>query len=123
MLLEVPAAVTVRAYRADWTPTIGLSYAAVLDGPLVPAGESGQPAAWTPLSSDWEGAFPGDRLRIRAYASNLKAARDRRPAERACREPGPQAAPHRTAPELAMPAAPWWHSRRGEPAGGHRHPK
>ena len=31
-LLEVPAAVTVRTYREDWTPTLGLSYAAVLDG-------------------------------------------------------------------------------------------
>ena len=72
-LLETPAAVTVRAYREDWTPTLGLSYAAVLDGSLVPAGESRQPAAWTPLSSDWEGVFPGDRPRIRAFAGHLKA--------------------------------------------------
>ena len=72
-LLETPAAVTVRTYREGWTPTLGLSYAAVLDGSLVPAGESRQPAAWTPLSSDWEGAFPGDRPRIRAFAGNLKA--------------------------------------------------
>ena len=57
-LLETPAAVTVRAYREGWTPTLGLSYAAVLDGSLAPAGESGQPAAWTPLTCDWEGAFP-----------------------------------------------------------------
>jgi 8-oxo-dGTP diphosphatase len=48
-LLETPAAVTVRTYREDWTPTLGLSYAAVLDGSLAPAGESHQPAAWTPL--------------------------------------------------------------------------
>jgi 8-oxo-dGTP diphosphatase len=72
-LLETPAAVTVRAYRADWTPTLGLSYAAVLDGSLSPAGESRQPAAWTPLPSDWEGAFPGDRPRIRDFAGHLKA--------------------------------------------------
>ena len=72
-LLEAPAAVTVRAYRQDWTPTLGLSYAAVLDGSLTPAGESRQPAAWTPLSSDWEGAFPGDRPRIRVFAERLKA--------------------------------------------------
>ena len=58
-LLETPAAVTVRTYREDWTPTLGLSYAAVLDGSLAPAGESRQPAAWTPLPQDWEGAFPG----------------------------------------------------------------
>jgi 8-oxo-dGTP diphosphatase len=30
-LLEAPAAVTVRTYREDWTPTLGLSYAAVLN--------------------------------------------------------------------------------------------
>jgi 8-oxo-dGTP diphosphatase len=72
-LLETPAAVTVRTYREDWTPTLGLSYAAVLDGSLIPAGESCQPAAWTPLSSDWEGAFPGDRPRIRDFAGRLKA--------------------------------------------------
>ena len=72
-LLETPAAVTVRAYRAGWTATLGLSYAAVLDGSLAPAGESGQPAAWRPLPRDWEGAFPGDRPRIRAFAGHLKA--------------------------------------------------
>ena len=31
-LLETPAAVTVRTYREDWTPTLGLSYA-TLDHP------------------------------------------------------------------------------------------
>ena len=46
---------TVRTYREDWTPTLGLSYAAVLDGSLSPVGESRQPAAWTPLSTDWGG--------------------------------------------------------------------
>jgi 8-oxo-dGTP diphosphatase len=65
--------VTVRTYREDWTPTLGLSYAAVLDGSLTPAGESRQPAAWTPLSSDWEGAFPADGPWIRAFAAHLKA--------------------------------------------------
>jgi 8-oxo-dGTP diphosphatase len=74
-LLEAPAAVTVRAYRQDWTPTLGLSYAALLDSSLTPAGESRQPAAWTPLAPDWEGAFPGDRPRIRAFAEHLKATR------------------------------------------------
>jgi 8-oxo-dGTP diphosphatase len=72
-LLETPAAVTVRTYREGWTPTLGLSYAAVLGGSLAPAGESRQPAAWTPLLCDWEGAFPGDRPRIRAFAGHLKA--------------------------------------------------
>jgi len=72
-LLETPIAVTVRAYRADWTPTLGLSYGAVLNGDLAPAGESHQPAAWMPLPCDWEGAFPADRQRIRAFAWYLKA--------------------------------------------------
>ncbi|MBL7489733.1 NUDIX hydrolase [Frankia sp. AgB1.9] len=72
-LLENPAAVTVRTYRSDWSPTLGLSYAAVLDGSLTPAGENCQPVAWTPLSCDWEGAFPGDRPRIRAFAASLRA--------------------------------------------------
>lgn len=85
-LPEVPAAVTVRAYREDWTPTLGLSYAAVLDGSLAPAGESRQPAAWTPLASDWDGAFPDDRPRIRAFAAHLRATR--RPAAPERRLPG-----------------------------------
>ncbi|GAA0966662.1 NUDIX hydrolase [Actinocorallia libanotica] len=71
-LLEPPAAVTVRAYRPDWAPTLGLSYAAILDASLVPAGESHQPAAWVPLLHDWEGAFPEDRPRIRTFAAQLK---------------------------------------------------
>ncbi|WP_308169869.1 NUDIX hydrolase [Acrocarpospora catenulata] len=72
-LLELPAAVTVRAYRADWTPTLGLSYAAVLDGSADVVGESHQPAAWVPLQHDWEGVFPEDLPRIRAFAGQLKS--------------------------------------------------
>jgi 8-oxo-dGTP diphosphatase len=70
-VLEVPAAVTVRSYRSDWTPTLGLSYAAVGDGSLPLTAESHQPVAWIPLGHDWEGAFPQDRPRIRAYAWQL----------------------------------------------------
>lgn len=74
-VLDVPAAVTVRSYRSDWTPTLGLSYAAVIDRSLPLTGESHQPVAWIPLDQDWEGAFPADRPRIRAYAVQLSRAR------------------------------------------------
>jgi hypothetical protein len=51
-----------------------------VQGPMEPiaaevwAFESRQPAAWSPLTDYWEGAFPGDRPRIRAFAGHLKAA-------------------------------------------------
>src|SRR5713226_1078514 len=57
-LLDVPAAVSIRSYRADWAPTLGLSYAAVVDSSLRLGGESHQPAAWISLDHDWQGAFP-----------------------------------------------------------------
>lgn len=40
-LLPIPAAVAVRSYRADWEPTLGLSYGAIIgrDAPL--GGEAG----------------------------------------------------------------------------------
>jgi 8-oxo-dGTP diphosphatase len=71
VLLGVPAAVTVRSYRYDWAPTLGLSYGAVIDSSPPLIGESHQPVAWVPLDQDWEGAFPEDRPRIRAYARRL----------------------------------------------------
>lgn len=70
-LLDVPAAVSVRSYRPDWAPTLGLSYAAVVDSSLPLSGESHQPAAWVPLNHDWNGAFPEDRPRIRQYVRQL----------------------------------------------------
>ncbi|GAA0955957.1 NUDIX hydrolase [Actinocorallia libanotica] len=73
-LLEFPVAVAVRAYRLDWEPTLGLSYAAVMDASFVPVGESHQPAAWTPLLHDWESVFPEDRSWIRTFAAQLKTA-------------------------------------------------
>ncbi|MBN6058315.1 NUDIX hydrolase [Nonomuraea sp. RK-328] len=74
-LLEVPAAVCVRSYRSDWSPTLGLSYAAIvgLDAPL--SGESGQPPRWFTLDEEWESVFPEDRDRIRAHVARLVAAR------------------------------------------------
>lgn len=79
-LLGIPAAVTVRSYHPDWAPTLGLSYAAIVDRSLPVNGESHQPAAWIPLSRDWKGSFPEDRLRIRRYVKQL----DRVQAGRAC---------------------------------------
>ncbi|MFD1545974.1 hypothetical protein [Nonomuraea guangzhouensis] len=66
-LLDVPAAVCVRSYRSDWSPTLGLSYAAIgdLDVPL--GGESGQPPRWFALDEEWDSVFPEDRARIRAH--------------------------------------------------------
>jgi 8-oxo-dGTP diphosphatase len=67
-LRDAPAAVTVRSYRSDWAPTLGLTYAAVVDSSLPLSSESHQPAAWKPLDQDWEGSFPEDIERIRRYA-------------------------------------------------------
>jgi 8-oxo-dGTP diphosphatase len=69
---DLPAAVWVRSYRADWSPTLGLAYTAVLDPGLPLGGEAGQPAAWFPLAAPWEGAFPEDRQRLLAEARRLR---------------------------------------------------
>ncbi|WP_214414021.1 hypothetical protein [Sphaerisporangium fuscum] len=72
-LLPVPAAVAVRSYRADWSPTLGLSYAAVIDRGVPLRGESGQPPKWVHLDDEWGSAFPEDRDRIRAHVRRLAA--------------------------------------------------
>ncbi|MFH8627502.1 NUDIX hydrolase [Streptomyces vietnamensis] len=74
-LLTEPAAVTVRSYRADWSPTLGLSYAAIVNREVPLGGEHGQPAAWFRLEEEWESVFPEDRDRIRAHARRLAADR------------------------------------------------
>ncbi|MET8074243.1 NUDIX domain-containing protein [Streptomyces sp. NPDC005271] len=74
-LLAEPAAVAVRSYRADWSATLGLSYAAIVDSALPLGGEKGQPAAWFGLEEEWESVFPEDRDRIRAHARRLAADR------------------------------------------------
>jgi len=66
-LLDVPAAVAVRSYRVDWSPTLGLSYAAVADPTALLGGESGQPPRWWSLEEVWASVFPADRDRILAY--------------------------------------------------------
>lgn len=72
-LLPAPAAVAVRSYRADWSATVGLSYAAVIGRDVPLGGESGQPPRWVALEEEWESAFPEDRDRIRAHVRRLAA--------------------------------------------------
>ncbi|WP_275409049.1 NUDIX hydrolase [Sphaerimonospora thailandensis] len=74
-LLPVPAAVSVRSYRADWSPTLGLSYAAIVDRDVPLDGQSGQPPRWFDLGEEWESVFPEDRGRIRAHVRRLAAGR------------------------------------------------
>lgn len=74
-LLPEPAAVAVRSYRADWSPTLGLSYAAIVGRDVPLAGEQNQPAAWFRLDTGWDSVFPEDRERIRAHARRLAAGR------------------------------------------------
>ncbi|QES31451.1 DNA mismatch repair protein MutT [Streptomyces venezuelae] len=74
-LLREPAAVAVRSYRADWSATLGLSYAAVAGRDVPLAGEQNQPVAWFRLDTGWDSVFPEDRERIHAHARRLEAAR------------------------------------------------
>jgi 8-oxo-dGTP diphosphatase len=76
-LLGAPAAVTVRSYHSDWTPTLGLTYAAVVDHSLPLSRENHQPAALNRLTQDWTGAFPEDITRIRRYAKRISGANQR----------------------------------------------
>jgi 8-oxo-dGTP diphosphatase len=72
-LLPAPAAVAVRSYRADWSPTLGLSYATVIGRNVPLGGESRQPPKWFDLDEEWESVFPEDRDRIRAHVRRLAA--------------------------------------------------
>lgn len=72
-LLPVPAAVAVRSFRADWAPTLSLSYVAVIDRDVPFCGESGQPSKWVHLDETWASVFPEDRDRIRTYMRRLAA--------------------------------------------------
>jgi 8-oxo-dGTP diphosphatase len=72
-LLPVPAAVAVRAFRADWAPTLSLSYGAVIDRELPLTGEPGAPPRWFDLNETWRSVFPEDRDRIRAHVRRLEA--------------------------------------------------
>ncbi len=65
-----PSAVAVRSFRADWCPTLALSYCAIVHEIAV-VSESGQPAAWTSLRAGWDGYFAEDVDRLRRHADRL----------------------------------------------------
>jgi 8-oxo-dGTP diphosphatase len=69
--LPRPAAVAVRSYGPGLPPTLGFSYTAIGDSAAALNPEPGQPAAWTPLASDWATYFPEDADRIRWHATWL----------------------------------------------------
>lgn len=71
-LSKVPAAVAVRSFRADWAPTLSLSYGAVIGRDVPLLGEDGQPVRWVELNDAWESVFPDDRDRILAYVRALR---------------------------------------------------
>ena len=76
-ILARPAAAAVRSYKAGWSATLGLSYAAIVPRTTRLRPEDGQPAAWMPLDHAWTTCFQEDRERIRAYASYLSLDADR----------------------------------------------
>ncbi|WNO71016.1 NUDIX hydrolase [Streptomyces sp. AM8-1-1] len=72
-LLPRPAATSVRSYRPDRPPTLGLSYAAIVSRDVPLGGEAGQPPRWFALDEPWESVFPEDRDHIRAHVRRLAA--------------------------------------------------
>ncbi|WUN50964.1 NUDIX domain-containing protein [Streptomyces sp. NBC_00306] len=72
-LLPRPAATSVRSYRPDRPPTLGLSYAAIVSRDVPLGGEAGQPPHWFALDEPWESVFPEDRDHIRAHVRRLAA--------------------------------------------------
>jgi len=70
-LLPQVAAAAVRTYHPDWSPTLGLSYAAVVPAALPLRGEDGQAAAWKSLAHGWESTFPDDVARMARLAREL----------------------------------------------------
>jgi 8-oxo-dGTP diphosphatase len=68
--LSRPAAAAVRTFRADWSPTLALSYAAIADeAPCT--GEPGQPAQWQPVDAAWATWFPEDQARVARHVGVL----------------------------------------------------
>jgi 8-oxo-dGTP diphosphatase len=61
-LLVSPAAVSVRSYHPDWSPTLGLSYAAVTEISTLLTPEEDQPVAWVALDQGWKSVFSEDVL-------------------------------------------------------------
>jgi 8-oxo-dGTP diphosphatase len=76
-----PAASAVRAFHADWSATLALSYWAVIDR-QEPRGEDGQPPEWKKVASDWSTYFPVDARRVQEQADWLS---ERLGSRRRCR--------------------------------------
>jgi len=76
-----PAAVAVRSYCPGCAPTLGLSYAAIVDPATPLAGEPGQPVAWLPLDRGWDSIFPADLFRMRGYVTWLAVGGPGRPGD------------------------------------------
>jgi 8-oxo-dGTP diphosphatase len=68
VLLPLPAGAAVRFYHQDWSATLGLSYAVIVDTSTQLAAESGQPTTWMSLEDDWDSYFSDDPSRIRWHA-------------------------------------------------------
>ena len=67
-----PVAAAVRSFREDWSPTLALSYAAVVNE-TPPVGEPGQPVRWHPVASAWSTWFPEDAARVARYVALLRS--------------------------------------------------
>jgi 8-oxo-dGTP diphosphatase len=74
VLLPLPAVAAVRSYHPDWSATLGLSYAAIVETSAELVAESGQPTAWLSLDQDWDSYFSDDPYRIRWHARWLSDA-------------------------------------------------
>lgn len=74
-LLPRPAAAMVRSYHADWPPTLGLTYVAIVDTATPLAPEPGQPAEWKSVAHGWQSSFPDDQKRIVAYIERIRSGR------------------------------------------------
>lgn len=72
-----PAAAAVRQFHPDWSPTLALSYAAVVREEAC-SGEAGQPAEWTELRSGWATYFADDQERLVRHAEWLTQERGHR---------------------------------------------
>lgn len=66
-LEAAPTAVAVRSFRADWEPTLSLSYSTSVDRKTSLSSEIDQPARWVPLGVHWDSVFADDRRRIQTY--------------------------------------------------------
>lgn len=67
-----PAFAAVRSYRSDWPATVNLSYWAIADLHADLRPESGQPARWVTLESDWRTFHAGDVDVMKRFAAGQR---------------------------------------------------